>query len=403
MSEAYQGVVLAAPFTVMPERRSDRSVAVLTAMALKGVLDQVGLEPGDLDGLSLASLTIAPDSVLGICDHLGLSCRYLDQPPMGGASAIAAVRRAARMVMAGDVNHVAVIGADRNDATSFTDLVANFSRFSKDAVWPYGAGGPNAVFALVTDHYMRHFGATREDFGALCVAQRRMAEAVPHAIFQGVPLTMQDYREARVIADPLCLYDCVMPVSGAEGLLVMREADAVAKGIPHARILSTLERHNAFRSDPVQFRGGWAVEAEAFWARAGIAPGCVHVVQTYDDYPVMSMIQWEDLGLCAKGEAAQFVRTRDLRPGGDFAHNTSGGQLSAGQAGAAGGHLGLVEGLRQVTGQAFAQTRGEGGEPVRHDWQVTGVSLALVSGFGMVNYDRGIAATACLLATGSRA
>ncbi|MEM8856618.1 MAG: thiolase family protein, partial [Pseudomonadota bacterium] len=160
MGEAYQGVVLAAPFTVMPERRSDRSVPALMAMALKGVLDQAGILPGELDGLSLASLTIAPDSVLGICDHLGLSCRYLDQPPMGGSSAIAAVRRAARMVMAGDVDHVAVIGADRSDGTSFVDLVANFSRVSREAVWPYGAGGPNAVFALLTHHYMRAYGAT---------------------------------------------------------------------------------------------------------------------------------------------------------------------------------------------------------------------------------------------------
>ncbi|MEM8856238.1 MAG: thiolase family protein, partial [Pseudomonadota bacterium] len=355
-----------------------------------------------LDGLSLASLTIAPDSVLGICDHLGLSCRYLDQPPMGGASAIAAVRRAARMVMAGDVDHVAVIGADRNDGTSFVDLVANFSRVSREAVWPYGAGGPNAVFALLTHHYMRAYGATKADFGTLCLAQREMAQSVPHAIFHGVPLTREDYDAARLIADPLCLYDCVMPVSGAEGLLVMKEADAIAKGLPFARILSTLERHNAFRTDPVQVRGGWAVEADAFWARAGMSPDGVDVVETYDDYPVMAMIQWEDLGLCGKGEAPAFLRARDPFPGGDFAHNTSGGQLSAGQAGAAGGHLGLVEGLRQVTGQAFAHTR-EAGQVHRHDWQVKDAEVALVSGFGMVNYDRGMAATACLLATGRRA
>jgi hypothetical protein len=46
--------------------------------------------------------------------------------------------------------------------------VAQFSSFSHDCVWPYGAGGPNASFALLTDHAMRRTGVTREDFGS-CV------------------------------------------------------------------------------------------------------------------------------------------------------------------------------------------------------------------------------------------
>ena len=100
-------------------------------------------------------------------------------------------------------------------------------------------------------------------------------------------------------------------------------------------------------------------------------------MQTYDDYPVISMMQFEDLGFCGKGEARGFVRERDLTVGGDLPHNTSGGQLSAGQAGAAGGYLGLVEALRQVTGQAGPT-------------QVEGARRALVSGFGMINYDRGV-------------
>ncbi|MEO1105625.1 MAG: hypothetical protein AAFW98_18130, partial [Pseudomonadota bacterium] len=132
-----------------------------------------------LDGLCLASLTIAPDSVVTLCEHLGLSCRYLDQPPMGGASAVAGLRRAARMVAAGDVDRVALIGADNTAGENFAALVENFSTFARKAVWPYGAGGPNTVFALITDHYMHRFGARREDFGKLCVAQRDNAQGVP--------------------------------------------------------------------------------------------------------------------------------------------------------------------------------------------------------------------------------
>src|SRR5262249_34565775 len=108
-------------------------------------------------------------------------------------------------------------------------------------------------------------------------------------------------------------------------------------------------------------------------------------VETYDDYPVISMLQFEDLGFCGKGEGPDFVRSHDLTNHGSFPHNTSGGQLSVGQAGAAGGYLGLVEAIRQLTGAVL-------GEPVRD------ARSGLVSGFGMTNYDRGLSSCASILA-----
>jgi len=117
---------------------------------------------------------------------------------------------------------------------------------------------------------------------------------------------------------------------------------------------------------------------------AGLAPEEIDLVETYDDYPVIVMMQFEDLGFCGKGEAPAFVRGHDLTVDGDFPHNTSGGQLSTGQAGAAGGHLGLVEALRQVTGQTIGKA-------------VPDARRALASGFGMINYDRGLCAGAAVI------
>ena len=100
---------------------------------------------------------------------------------------------------------------------------------------------------------MRTYGATREDFGKLCVAQRANALKFPHALFKK-PLTLEEYLEARPIADPLHLFDCVMPCAGAEAFLVMTEERAKALKLPYARLLGTIERHNAFAADPVQMR-----------------------------------------------------------------------------------------------------------------------------------------------------
>ena len=380
----YGDVVACAPITVPYERRSERPAQWWLARALAALLRASGLRKEQVDGLCLSSFTLAPDGPAPFVQYIGLAPRMLDFLPTGGACGVMALRRAARAVQCGDAEVVACIAGDTNGAASFHDLIAGFSTFARDCVWPYGAGGPNLSFALLTENYMRLTGATREDFGKLCIAQRANAACNPAALLRS-PLSMEDYLAARPIAEPVHLLDCVMPCAGADGFLVMHRERAKALGLPFVRMLAAIERHNGFADDPIQTRGGWAVDRDALWNRAGVGPDTMDLVETYDDYPMIVMMQFEDLGLCAKGEAPDFVRRHDFTVHGDVPHNTGGGQLSGGQAGAAGGYLGLVEAMRQLTGAA----EGRQVENARH---------ALVSGFGMINYDRGVCTAAAVLA-----
>ncbi|MCC5987601.1 MAG: thiolase family protein [Pararhodobacter sp.] len=383
----YDGAVLVAPFTEPYSRFSNESAHWWIARALRGSLRAAGLGPREIDGFSVASFTLFPDTPVALTQHLGLSPRWLDSVPMGGASGVVALRRAARAVQAGDADIVACVAGDTNPIDGFRKLLSAFSRFALDASYPYGYGGPNASFALLMDRYMQEYGASRADFGHVAVAQRANALKNPHALMKK-PLTLDDYLNARPIAEPIALFDCVMPCAGGEAFLVMREDRARALGLPFARIRATIERHNAFADDPIQLRGGWVVDVDELWQMAGMGPQDMDLVQTYDDYPVISVMQFEDLGFCAKGEGADFLRARDLTIAGDLPHNTSGGQLSSGQAGAAGGFIGLVEAIRQVT-----QTAGP--------TQVADAARALVSGFGMINFDRGVCSAACVLEGGA--
>ena len=380
---AYDDVVITAPVTVPYVRFSKESAHWWIARALGDALGAGNLTPKDVDGFSVSSFTLMPDSAVGLVQHLGLTPRWLDHIPMGGASGVVGLRRAARAVQSGDADVVACVAGDANHVDSFRRMLSSFSRFAQDASYPYGSGGPNACFALLTDHYMRTFGAQREDFGKLCVSQRNNALRFPHAIMKK-PLSLEQYIDGRAISDPITLFDCVMPVAGAEAFLVMRESDARAAGLPAARVLSTIERHNAFPEDPIQIRGGWAMDVDELYAMAGTTPAAMQLVQTYDDYPVICMMQLEDLGFCGKGEAPEFVRGHTFELDGSFPHNSSGGQLSAGQAGAAGGYLGLVEALRQVTSQPLGSA-------------VPECDTALVSGFGMINFDRGLCSGAAII------
>jgi acetyl-CoA acetyltransferase len=383
---SYEGVALAAPVTVPYVRYSIRSAHWFAARALAEMLRTAGIAKDRIDGLCVASFTLAPDTAVGLTQHLGVSPRWLDHIPMGGASGIVAIRRAARAVQAGDAEIVACIAADTNHPDTFRQNTATFSQFARDAVYPYGGAGPNASFAFLTAYYMRTFGVRAEDFGRICVAQRDNARNFPHALLRK-RITMAEYMASRPIAEPLRLLDCVMPCAGADGLLVMREATAAELGLPYARILGAIERHNGFAADPIQYRGGWARDRDDLYDQAGVAPDDIDFLEAYDDYPVITLMQIEDLGFCPKGEGAAFVQANELTCAGSFPVNTSGGQLSVGQAGAAGGFLGLVEAVRQLTGAAL-------GDPVPD------AAIGLVSGFGMINYDRGLCSGAAILARG---
>ncbi len=387
---SYRGVALCAPVSLGYAKQSPRGAAWFVGSALRAMLLSTGLEKSEIDGFSVSSFSLGADSTIALTQHFGLSPRWLEEAPFGGASGVIALRKAARAVQMGDADIVACIGGDAAAHRSFESSAAEFSNFTIDASFPYGAGGPNAAFSIITQDYMQRYGVTREDLGRLSVAQRYNANHFPLALLGHKTLSMQQYLNARPIAGPLHLFDCVMPCAGAEAFLVMSEERARYLKIPYCLILAADELHNSHREDDVQYRGGWTEFVPGMYEQAGLGPEDIDIVQTYDDYPAISLLQIEDMGFCAKGEGATFVRNTDLtfNGSGDQAnklpHNTSGGQLSVGQAGAAAGLLGIVESIRQLTDAALGQ-------------QVPNARTAMASGFGMINYDRGLCSAAVLL------
>ena len=381
--QSYDGVAVTVPVTVPYERYSTRGAHWFLGQAVRGLVTDSGLKKEAIDGLCVSSFSLGPDTAVGVTQHLGLSPRWLDHIPTGGASGVMALRRAARAVQVGDADVVACVAADTNHVDSFRQTLGGFSNFARDATYPYGSGGPNSIFAMITANYMRSYGATRADFGRVCVDQRTNALANPNAMFSK-PLTLDAYLAARPIAEPIHLFDCVMPCAGAEAFLVMTEERARDLGRPHVAIRGAIERHNAYGDDPIMYRGGWRMDRDELFAQAGCGHDDIDLIQTYDDYPVIVVMHFEDLGFCEKGEGPAFVRSHTMTVDGSFPNNTCGGQLSAGQAGAAGGFLGMTETIRQLTDAAGPRA-------------VADANLGLVAGFGMVTYDRCLCTGAVIL------
>lgn len=396
MPHSYQGVALTAPVSFGYAKQDNTRTAVwYIGNVLRELLNSANLAKEELDGFAVSSFSLGAESAITLTQHFDISPRWIDQLPYGGCSGVIAMRRAARAIQCGDASVIACIGGDASGYRSFETMSAEFSNFSMDAAFPYGAAGPNLPFSLITQYYMDKFGVSREDFGRIAVAQRYNANHYDDALFSLKTLSMKQYLEARPIAGPLHLFDCVMPCAGGEGFLMMSVERAQELNLPYCEILSAAELHNAYSIDEVQYKGGWTNYADALFTAAGIGRQDVDFVQTYDDYPVISLMQLEDLGFCNKGDGAEFLQNIDFRFDGSGAssrklpHNTSGGQLSVGQAGSAAGYMGVVESIRQLTNSA-------------NNNQVADAKIGLVSGYGMINYDRGLCSGAAILSAAGR-
>ena len=379
---SFEGVIVAGAGQTPYEKRTEKTVQRLIWEASDRALRSAGLRFADVDAFGVTCFTLAPDNVTTMAEHMGLQCRWLFQGLYGGASGISGMLQAARAIQAGDASVAVIVAADAFDVSSHMGM--NRGPGQHDYMGPWGYGAANGVFALHTRLYMETFGVKREDFGRICIAQRRNAMLNPNALLRA-PMTMEDYLGARLIADPLRLFDCVLPCCGADAVVLVSEDVASRLDVPRVRLMGGGEIHNYPAADIYAFSAGWETFRDRMWSQAGCGPKDMDFVQLYDDYPVMEFVQLEGMGFAERGEAAALVAANDCTVAGTLPINTGGGQLSAGQCGAGGGMIGVYE--------AVTQLRGEAG-----DRQVANARRGVVSGYGAVSYGRGLSASACVLA-----
>ncbi|MBB1593340.1 thiolase family protein [Achromobacter sp. UMC46] len=353
------------------------STAGLMAQAVGQALRGAGLAPADVDGLGVASFTLRPDRAIDLAWRLGLRLNWCMQDEMGGASAINLLRQAWLALEAGQADTIVLVSGDHFTGADFAGLVRGYNRSATEYLSPLGCEGPNPLFAMLTQRQMARTGLRREDYGALCVAQRQWAAGNPNAAYRQ-PLTLAQYLEAPLVAPPLGRLDCVPVVSGASALVLRARPQGAS-----VRLVASDARYNNDQQEGDGLETGIADFAPALWRRAGVGPEGMDVVSVYDDYPAMALAQLRDLGFAGTDDLPAFIARRIATRA--LPVNTAGGQLSAGQAGTAGGMHGLVEVSRQLLGQAGAR-------------QLPGLRHGLVTGYGMVQLRYGMCANAAVLA-----
>jgi acetyl-CoA acetyltransferase len=361
-------------------RKSEEPLLWYYAGAIRQALEQTGLHKKEIQGLSITTQA-SPDYSPHVAEQLGLELDWVLNGDYGGAGGVMSVRRAADAIEMGHIDVAVLVGGNSFDKSVSQQRPLEYQRANYVDV--YGYGGPNSLMALIQRLHMAQYGTTLEQIGKIAVAQRENALNNPQALFRA-PMSFQDYLNSRMISDPIRLFDCVMPCSGAECVILASEEKAKAITDKPIYLVTDAEKVQYQVADmlPDKTTFGMKVVGERIFSE--VRREDIDFFEIYDDYPIAVMIQVEDLGYCKKGEGGRFVEAHDLTYRGDFPLNTGGGELSVGQAGLAGGFLHIVEALRQLRGEADGH-------------QVKKAERALVTGIGWLNYGHNLGTTAALV------
>ena len=345
-------------------RRPQKSLGALSLDACRAALDDAGLPAERVDGL--ATFPEAPFhgagaqdgeqivSVEYVMNHLPLApdIRWYAQIETGLIAS--AVIEGVNALLAGACEYVLVWRALHNPRGRYGAWSGNRAPGDTQFMVPYGCTSIFQWHALAWQRYMHRYGATREHLATFVTNSRRNANRNPNAYFYTTPMTREDYLAARWIAEPLCLFDCDIPVEGCVALVLTTAERAADLRNTHRPISPATDRTPAAggRCFTIRWTIIWSPAhslAGKLWASSGLGPQDMSAAELYDGLSPSTLYWLEAAGFCGQGEACSFIQDGRIALEGELPVNTFGGSLSEGRLHGM-GHI--AEAVMQVTDRA---------------------------------------------------
>lgn len=334
----------------------------LACRAIKAALDDAGIHPSEVDALSCYTYEQTPEFEIARSVGMG-DVHYLSQSPHGGGAGCGAVGHLALAIAAGVAN-VGVVWRSRKRGARSKRLWAGVQSVVEDHwKWsrPQGLLRPVDEVAVLTRRYMHEYGLTREQLAEVALSMRSYARNNPKALMGSRALSIEEYMGARMISDPLCLYDNCLESDGAIALILVRSDRAADCPKPpvhiHAFSQGMKQQHQLMTdyhsADPLR-SSSWSCAAN-LWRQSDIKADDVDIAQLYDAFSPLVLFSLEAYGFCDRGEAGHFVARGETRADGRLPVNTSGGSLA--EVYLHGMNL-MTEAVKQLRGDALTQIAG---------------------------------------------
>ncbi len=349
---------------------SGRSELKLAVEAARAALDDAGLTAADVDGM--VTFSMDSNAEIAVARELGAGeLTFFSLIGYGGGAACATVHQAAMAVATGSASVVLCYRAlNERSGRRFGQVAvaavqaATSSGIDNSWHYPMGLATPAATVAMAARRYMHTYGATSADFGTVAVADRKHAASNPAAWFYRRPITLAEHQESRWICEPLRLLDCCQETDGAVAIVVtsLERARSLHKSpvvIQAAAQGSGTDQYTmtSYYRDDLTGLPEMGVVARQLWAQTGLRPADIRTAVLYDHFTPYVLMQLEELGFCARGEAPGFIAGGAIELGGRLPLNPHGGQLGEGYLH---GMNGIAEAARQVRGTSVNQVPGAG-------------------------------------------
>jgi acetyl-CoA acetyltransferase len=340
----------------------------LACKAILAACDDAGLSVKDIDGFAYYSGGF--DTAL-IAQTLGIpEVKFTATLTGGGGGAAGSVGLAAAAITSGMAEVVVSlmtlqqVPTNRFGAAFATKGKGTYSAPTTpetDFVAPAGLFAPGQMFAMLAQRHMHLYGTRREAFAEIAISTRANAIRRPTSRFKD-PITLEDYFNARMISDPLCLFDYTQENDGASAVITTSAARAKDLRKPPAYVVASAHGGAGRWGQSITWMGmpdeyfassGHRPVAKAVYERAGITPADIDVALLYDHFTPMVLMQLEDYGFAPIGEGGAFVESGAIRwQTGSIPVNTHGGNLSEAYII---GMTHVIEAVQQVRGEAINQ------------------------------------------------
>jgi acetyl-CoA acetyltransferase len=344
----------------------------LARTAFERALADAGLEPGDIDGLSLSLIYGGPtpdemSANLGIDPAFKIACSGLFAGPLPTVC---------EAIASGKANTVAMVYAAASRSINRKYGGATYSKDEAESgmptsyyyYHPWGWSSQAAHWALIAQRYLDVYGYDEADLGAVAMQLRRNAIASPQAIMKA-PMTIEDYLASRYIVRPMHLFDMCLVNDGAVCLIVQRADMAKERAKPPVEVagwgeskargskLDTLVRQRLapqLQDAGAQALGMAGMELSAIGHMEGYDPAAIHLVNQIEGY-----------GFVDPGDGLRAFRDGEMAVGGRLPVNVGGGMISGS----------YMHGWN-LAAEAVRQLRGEAGDQQIADLEASLVSIA---------------------------
>jgi acetyl-CoA acetyltransferase len=340
--------------TATPGKQPKTNMRLHLEAARAAIVD-AGLSTRDIDGIISGDTGgYSPRIHIEIAESLGIHCAVLAcNLPSGGGSTLAMSIAAARWaVVSGVCRHVLLVSA-HTDSNLYAE--AEPPPVAEHRLDRHFGSSVDIYRGALAQRYVYESRVSPEALARVAVAFRGNAARNPEARYRDA-LTVADVLASPIVASPLHVLECARPTDGGAAFVMtsterardLRGEVVAILGYGHAAVpyfLPVRASGGSSRQTPTPLRRA----AEDAFAEAGVKPNDVSFAQLHDLNTAVVLMQLEELGLCADGEAKKFFA--DTGTPHQLSLNTDGGSLS---------HACGPSGFSQVI-ETVRQLRGEGG------------------------------------------